>query len=312
MQRLLLYAILFNSYVTCAQPSTVTNSKIDAKLWTKIEATIKDFKGDVGVYVRHLKTNKMVAINADTLFPTASLIKVPIQCGLFDKIAKGKLKYNETLIYKDSLHYDDGVVGSLRNGTKISLSEVIMLMETISDNTGSLWCQALAGGGKDINEWLATNGFDATRVNSRTPGREAARSRYGWGQTTPREMAELMVMIRRGNAVSADASDRMYRNLGRQFWDGEGLSQLPPEIKYATKNGAINKSRSEVVLVHAPHGDYVFCVITKNNKDESWQSQNEAFVLLRNISKLLWNYYEPKYNWKTPTNFEKWYSEAVE
>lgn len=298
--------------VVFSQPSAVQNTKIDKKLTQQIQEIIKGFRGEVGVYVRNLKTNKIVEINADTLFPTASLIKVPIQCGLFDKITKGEFNYNATLTYRDSLHYDDGIVGSLKDGAKIPLSEVVMLMETVSDNTGSLWCQALAGGGKAINEWMDKNGFAATRVNSRTPGREANRTRYGWGQTTPREMAELLAMIRQGRAIGPDASDRMYRNLGRQYWDGEALSQLPPEIRYAAKSGAVNRSRSEVVLVHAPHGEYVFCVITKNNKDESWTSQNEGYVLLRKISKLLWHYYEPKYKWQPPANFEKWYQEAVE
>lgn len=307
-----LFLSLFLSSATWAQPSSVQNPKIDKKLTVQIEGAIKGFRGEVGVYVRHLKTNKIVAINADTLFPTASLIKVPIQCGVFDKIAQGHLKYNQTLVYKDSLHYDDGIVGSLKNGAKISLSEVIMLMETVSDNTGSLWCQALAGGGKTINEWLNSNGFVHTRVNSRTPGRETNRARYGWGQTTPREMAELLAMIRAGRAVSPDASERMYRNLTRQFWDGEALSQIPPDIHYAAKSGAVNRSRSEVVLVHAPHGDYVFCVITKNNQDESWEANNEGFVLLRKISQLLWKYYEPHYPWQPPINFEKWYPVALE
>lgn len=53
----------------------------------------------------------------------------------------------------------------------------------------------LVGGGT-INRWLHDHGFDSTRANSRVPGREGARAAYGWGQTTPREMAALLVMIR--------------------------------------------------------------------------------------------------------------------
>jgi len=33
--------------------------------------------------------------------------------------------------------------------------------------------------------------------------------------------------------------------------------------------GAVDESRSEVVLLNAPHGDYVFCVINKNQQDTS-------------------------------------------
>lgn len=297
---LLLYC--FNTTAQSARRSAATSP-----LERQLRDALSGFRGDVGIYVRNLRTGQTVAINADTLFPTASTIKIPIQCGLFDKIHKGELKYGQEMVYKDSLHYDDGIVGSLRDGAKIPLSEVVMLMETVSDNTASLWCQALAGGGTAINAWLDANGFSQTRVNSRTPGREAFRTRYGWGQTTPRELAELLIYIRQGRAVSPDASEEMYRNLGRQYWDNDGLSQLPPEVKTASKNGAVNRSRSEVVLVHAPHGEYVYCLMTKNQQDESWERSNDGFTLLRKVGAMLWNHFEPKSDWKPAEGYEKWW-----
>ena len=57
-----------------------------------------------------------------------------------------------------------------------------MLMITMSDNTASLWLQSLAGTGVVINQWLAAHGFDSTRVNSRTPGREANRASTAGGR----------------------------------------------------------------------------------------------------------------------------------
>jgi len=60
------------------------------------------------------------------------------------------------------------------------------------------------------------------------------------------------------------------------------------------------------VLVNAPSGDYVFCVITKNQKDTSWEYDNEGYVLIRNISKLLWNYFEPESEWKPANGYENW------
>ena len=34
-------------------------------------------------------------------------------------------------------------------------------MVSLSDNTASLWIQAMVGGGAAVNEWLAAHGFDA-------------------------------------------------------------------------------------------------------------------------------------------------------
>ena len=155
--------------------------KPDAALQKKLAELVKPFKGDVGVYVRHLKTGQTAAVNADTLFPTASLVKVPIMLGLFDKIERGELDYHRELVYKDSLLYpgESDLVGLFKDGSKVGLSKIAMLMITTSDNTASLWCQHLAGTGTEINKWLETNGFRHTRVNSRTPGRESARKAYG-------------------------------------------------------------------------------------------------------------------------------------
>ncbi len=261
---------------------------------------MKDFKGGVGIYVRHLKTGKTVEINADTMFPTASMVKVPIMNGIMDKIERNELRYDSLLVFRDSLIYPgEDVVGTLKDSGKISLSKVVMLMITTSDNTASLWCQMLAGTGTRINQIMVENGFAVTRVNSRTPGREEMRSLYGWGVTTPREMAELVVKIREGKMISPWASERMYRNMARIYWDGEALSEIPPYVHTASKQGAVNQSRSEVVLVNAPHGDYVFCVITKDQQDESWVNENEGYVLLRNVSRTLWKYFEPKDQWKS-------------
>lgn len=281
--------------------------KQDKVLTEKLRALLEGFEGDAGIYVRHLRSGKTVAINADTLFPTASMIKIPITIGIFNKIEKGELAYDSILTYHDSLLYaGEDILGSFKNEEKISLPKVLMLMITTSDNTASLWCQHLAGTGTEINSWLESNGLVHTRVNSRTPGRETNRSKYGWGQTTPREMAELVVKIREGKVISPRASERIYRNLIRIYWDRESLSQIPPYVQAASKTGSLDQSKSEVVLVNAPHGDYVFCVITKNQKDQRWIRDNAGYTLLRNVSKTLWQYFEPDSKWTPAKGLSEW------
>ena len=66
-------------------------------------------------------------------------------------------------------------------------------------------------------------------------------------------------------------------------------------------------SRSELVMVNAPHGDYVFYVATKNNKDQRWKPDNEAWVFARKVSALLWHYYEPKSRWKPAEGSQKFW-----
>jgi len=259
------------------------------------------FKGDVGIYVLNLKNGKTAGIQADSVFPTASIVKVPILVGLFNQIEKGSLQYHMPLMYRDSLRYGgSGLMQFFRDSTATEVSILAALMMSYSDNTSSLWNQQLAGGGEQINLLMEQYGLQQTRVNSRTKGRADIWKVYGWGQTTPREMASLLVKIRNGEIISKSASERMYRLMTKAYYDENALSQIPPYVQAAAKSGAVNDSRSEVVLVNAPHGDYVFYVGAKNIKDQSWTNENEASVLIRKISAFLWQYFESKSNWKQP------------
>lgn len=267
----------------------------DPRLQAKLETLVKGFHGDVGVYVHHLKSGRAAGVRADDVFPTASIVKVPILVGVFDAIERGSLTFDQMLVYRDSLKYSgDDIVGNLRDSSTIAVSKLTLLMITTSDNTASLWLQGLVGGAT-INRWLGEHGYDSTRINSRVPGREDARRVFGWGQTTPREMARLVSGIRAGAVVSAPASEEMYRHLSRIYWNAEALSQLPPWVQTASKQGMVNRARGEVVLVNAPSGDYVFAVNTKNQADSSWTLDNEGYALIRNISAMLWKEFEPKH-----------------
>lgn len=284
--------LLLNSFTTSAQ-------KIDKKLQRKLETLIKGFNGQAGIFVHDLKKNKIAHIDADTVFTTASMVKIPILIGVADKLHKGELKYNQELIYKDSLYYAGvDILGAFKSNEKIELGKVMMLMLTMSDNTASLWLQSLAGGGARINEILDSLGFKSTRVNSRTPGREVQRNQYGWGQTTPKEMATLMEKIANGEVISSAASKKMLRFLGRNWWDENAISSVPPDAFVASKHGSLNQNRNEVLYVKGNGSRYVFCICTQNNKDQRWTPDNEAWVLTKDISYLLWKHFNrtSKYN----------------
>jgi beta-lactamase class A len=287
-------------FAACAAPRPLAGAEAE------LQALAAKVRGTVGIYVRDLTTGDEVAIRADEAFPTASLVKLPILGALLAKVDRGELAYRQELTYtKDRLYPGEDLLGSFADGQKVALDKVAMLMITTSDNTASLWCQELAGTGTAINDWLAARGCAVTRVNSRTPGREVERDRWGWGVTTPREMADLLAQAVDGRLGSAAACDEARRCLGRIYWDDEALSVLPPDVRTLSKQGAIDRSRSEVVLVHAPRGDYVFCVVTKEQQDRSWGRDNEGFVLLRAVSAALWRRFAPDRSYSPPTGGER-------
>jgi len=282
----------------------VEAQQYDKKLEAKIAERVQGFKGEVGIYVKDLRSGRVSLYNADTVFPTASIVKVPILLGVTAAVQNGQLAYDSNHVYRDSLLYaGEDILGSFKDGEKIALKKIIMLMMTTSDNTASLWLQSLAGGGRRINELLTQQGLSNTFVNSRTPGREANRAQYGWGQTTPAEMGRLFEKIYRREIISPYASEKMLRAMSRNFWDeDESLGSFPPYIEVFSKNGCVNASRSEAMIVNAPNRPFVFCIFTKNNQDQRWTHDNEAWTLARSVATLLWDYFEPTDTWTPPIN----------
>jgi beta-lactamase class A len=297
-------ALLF--LAACARGGVPAASPVgeptDPVLTATIRQLVQSFGGDVGIYVRHIPTGATAVHRADELFPTASLIKIPILLTLYEEAERGMLDLDAALPFPDTLHYRyperTDVLAYMEPGDTLPLSELAFLMLTVSDNVASLWIQALVGGGESVNHWLATHGFERTRVNSRTPGREEDREEYGWGQTTPREIAELLVMIREGRAVSARASEEMYRMLTSSYWRSVAVSQIPPHVQVASKQGFVERSRSEVLLVNSPGGDYVLAVITRNQMDSSPELDNEGYRLIRSISREVYRHFNPDDGWR--------------
>lgn len=277
---------------------TGTAQKRDKHLQKEINQLLTSFNGQAGIFVYDISKNKTISLNADTIFPTASMVKIPILIGIMHKINNGELSYHQVMTYTDSLFYSEGndILASYKSGEKIELSKLLMLMMSTSDNTASLWLQGLAGTGTLINKYLDSLGMKHTRVNSRTDGRKGDWQIFGWGQTTPAEMATLMKLIVENKIINKTISERMLRLMSRQYWDEVAISQIPPNVFVADKNGAVDASRSEVMYVNGAH-PYIFCICTKNNKDQSWDSGNEAWMLTRKVSALLFRHFNPKSKW---------------
>jgi beta-lactamase class A len=60
-------------------------------------------------------------------------------------------------------------------------------------------------------------------------------------------------------------------------------------------------------LVRGIKSEYVFCVITSQNQDTSWKEDNEAWQLIRQLSSMLWNYFEPSRPWTPPPGADRYY-----
>src|ERR671912_600980 len=95
----------------------VINVSAQKKLQQQLRLLVEGFNGEVGVYVKNLRAGAAFEFQADTIFPTASMIKLPIMLGIMDKINRGQLSDTQHVQYADSLLYEGvDILGSFKTG----------------------------------------------------------------------------------------------------------------------------------------------------------------------------------------------------
>ena len=97
LHRLFVFLVLMAAIFFCAGCRSISSSE-SHDLEQTLRIAIESFQGEVGVYVRKLDGGCEVAIGADELYPTASLIKVPIVMALLDKVEVGQLDWNRPIV----------------------------------------------------------------------------------------------------------------------------------------------------------------------------------------------------------------------
>ena len=278
---------------------------------TRITARLQPFRGQMGVYAVHLETGETIAVNADTRFPTASLIKAAVMVEVFARLDSGRLRLDQLVPLGDDVKVGgSGVLHSLRGGSSWSVADLLFLMIALSDNTATNMLIGLTGT-TAVNERMVSMGLPQTRLYRPTfrGGRADAfpdeEKEYGLGSSTPREMATLMERIARGHAVSPAASRDMETLLGKQQVH-EVICRLLPgagagvniahktgqdEEKLPDANGAPGSVRTDAGIVTTPQGRYVVAIFARRAADMRWTVENEALVTGAEVSRLVFDHF---------------------
>ncbi len=103
-----------------------------------IEAVFAPVDIQIGFSATHLQTGATVAINPGTLFPTASVFKVPVMVEVFRQAEEGRFAMTDRLPMQESQRtIGSGVMQKLAGGLTPTIRDLVMLMIIISDNSAT-------------------------------------------------------------------------------------------------------------------------------------------------------------------------------
>ncbi|HEX3347605.1 MAG TPA: serine hydrolase [Acetobacteraceae bacterium] len=101
---------------------------------------------EIGFAATHLETGASLAINADALFPTASVFKVPVMVEVFRQADEGRFAMADRIpMAAAQRSVGSGVMQRLGEGVALSVRDLAMLMIIISDNTATQMLLDLVG-----------------------------------------------------------------------------------------------------------------------------------------------------------------------
>lgn len=258
---------------------------------SSLEQASNAYPGRVGIYLKDLHTGKTWEYNADRLFPSASLVKVPIMAAVFEKIKLGAI----TLDTQIRLTRRDRVGGSgslkwVRDGTSLSVMEIIYKMITESDNTATRMLIDYVG-----MDYLEDNfkKLGLVQTNICQTGMSLASGRVkNDNYTTPREMAGLMERIYAGELVNREASQFMLEVLKHNKSKSRLRKGLPLGWEIGHKTGLLRRACHDAGIVFSPRGDYVIAVLTSEAPNYT-----AAKNFISKVAKLTYMYYriDPAY-----------------
>lgn len=107
------------------------------KLLEYINAELKGFNGRIGLAIE-VQDSENFTINGDQLFPSASIIKLPILLAGLIKAKNGEIDLDEVItISENSKVGGAGVIQALSKNASLSIQDLLTLMITVSDNTAT-------------------------------------------------------------------------------------------------------------------------------------------------------------------------------
>jgi beta-lactamase class A len=268
----------------------------------RVAALTRPFKGSVALYARNLATGREFALDADTRVRTASTIKLPILCALESLVAARRVRWDERIrLTPDDKVTGSGVLGSLEDGTDLTVRNLAILMIIVSDNTATnLITDRITADA--VNDYLDSIGLTATRYNRKVRGdgtRLAEPSgwsragtleenrKYGLGVSTPREMVRLLQMLEAGTIVSPAASKDILDILAKQQVR-EGIARRAPEdLRVVSKSGALDALRSDIGIVYTKGGPVAMAITVDEMPATDYSPDNVGNVLIWQLATLL-------------------------
>lgn len=221
------------------------------------------------VFVWDYSSAKTIEINADEIFPSASIIKVPIAIELIKKIEESE-KTSSPISLKDKRLYTDefktlgsGHLQYTQSDVLYSLDHLANIMISESDNSATNMLLYEIGGVDGFNKAMRNYGLNVTSMGQWLPDLE------GYNKITAREISTILYNINNSNYISPKYKNVIKEYLGSTKNIHLLKEKLPSDAMILHKTGNIGTMLGDSGIVYSANGrKYIVTILVKRPKND--------------------------------------------
>lgn len=234
-----------------------------------------------GAFFLDLDTGNYVSVNGDKVFPTASIIKLPILLAFFQDVDAGKIRLDETLVMsRDVIVGGSGEMQDLPVNSKFSALQTVTNMIVTSDNTATNMIIKRVGGIGVLNQRFRSWGIQNIVLRNMLPDLK------GTNTATARELVRLLVLLDKQKLLSPTSQARALDILRRV----RNRSLLPVGLgrgaTIAHKTGDIGFMLGDTGIIEMPNGKHYLAAVMV----ESAYDDPAARDYVQDVSRMVYTY----------------------
>ena len=259
-------ALLLATACTAARPRSIAppiSSAIDAA----VDAGARLCACRIGVAARHVESDRAYERNAGETFEAASVIKISVLTEAMAGVREGSIDLSERwTLTAPKKASESGWLKFFDPGLNPTWNDMLTLMIGPSDNTATnAWIERL--GIDRINARMESLGFRHIRLLSLLPWLDSTAPGPRWnglkfGTVTPREVAEWLARVARGELLDAESSRRMFQYLDTSPSRSRLARRFSGAALWAGKTGTMSGVRNDAGILRTEKGRFILVVLT--------------------------------------------------
>jgi beta-lactamase class A len=247
------------------------------ELRQKIENALAGYTGRWGIVVHNHSNGQKLELNSHMVFPSASMIKVPIMYEVMRQAAVGLINLDSSLIVRDEFRTGGaGILKELRPEINMTIRELVTLMIILSDNTATNMLIQLLGMDR-INKTIKDLGLQSTVLRRFMMDFDAAAAGQE-NDTSPADLALLFAIIFDHVGLPSEYGTLMLDILKRQQVKDKLPFYLPEEMIIAHKTGTLPGVEHDGGILFLPDSPYIICIFTADLTDNVQGLQLVAYL----------------------------------